>query len=551
MADRLLTVSVQPLNAAAPVSARILAIVLAQLVMFAPLVVLRFTLLKDPLRPRPWVALAGFAVASVVRGLAVDYFLHIFGGLPLMPGLRVFSGFLPTIIPLIVVAYLVNSLRERRRDLEALLEVGERLERAGQEASAAVQQRNDELVDRVRSVLGAEIAAAAAAQPADAVAQLQRTATDVVRPLSHELATSFAAREAEPVTLADVRVGWRDGVGDASLQRPLTPGLTVLLLSGVWIPTAVILAPARWILVASLVLIYGLLVGANAVLRRLLPRRRPIGRLFTVFAACVMVGLVTGVVLRVATEHLRSSASIAVAATFFVILVSMSLAIVNGVLTARSAILAQTAASVEQLRLQVLRTRQLQWFHQRALARALHGPVQSAVTAAALRLADTQSDGTPRPELVDGVQADLVRVLDVLSAPEGEVLPLQAGLDRVVGMWEGLCDIAAEVDPVAAEIIEDDAVSRALVIDIITDAVANSIRHGRARSASLTIESVGGGVQVTVTDDGSSTAAPGLQGLGSALLAECAQEWSLTDTGAGHELIVLLPASVRGIPAHA
>ena len=36
-----------------------------------------------------------------------------------------------------------------------------------------------------------------------------------------------------------------------------------------------------------------------------------------------------------------------------------------------------------------------------------------------------------------------------------------------------------------------------------------------------------------------------------ALLTECAQEWSLTDAGAGHEFIVLLPGSARGIPTHA
>ena len=551
LADRLLTVSVQPINASAPVSARILATVLAQLVMFAPLVVLRFTLLKDPMRPRPWVALAGFAVASVVRGLSVDYFLHYFGGLPLMPELRVFSGFLPTIIPLIVTAYVVNSLRERRRDLEVLLEIGERLERAGQEASAAVQQRNDELVDRVRSVLDTEIAAASAAQPTDVVTQLQRTATDVIRPLSHELATSFAAQEAPQVSVGPSRVGWRDVVGDASLKRPLMPGLTVLLLSGVWIPTAVVLAPIRWSLIGSLVLIYGLLVGANAVLRRLLPRRRPIGRLFAVFVACVVAGLVTGVGLRIVTEQSRSSTSVAVAAIFFVILVSMSMAIVNGVLTARSAVLAQTAASIDELRLQVLRTHQLQWFHQRALARALHGPVQSAVTAAALRLADAQLSGTPRRGLVDGVHADLVRVLDVLSAPEGEVLPLEASLARVVGMWEGLCDISARVDPVAAGIIDGDAVSRALVIDIITDATANAIRHGRAGSVSIRVSWLGGIVRLAVTDDGSPSATPGLQGLGSALLNDCAQEWVLTDTGAGHELIVVLPMALPGFPAHA
>ena len=549
LADRLITVSVQPANGAAPLSARILSTLLAQLVMFAPLVLLRFTLLKDPQRPRPWVALAGFAVASILRGLSVDWFLHYFGGLPLLPELRVFSGFFPTIIPLIVVAYVVNTLRERRRELAALLAVRERLERERDEAGQAVRQRNDELVGKVRSVLDAELAAVSAARPADAIAQLQRTATDVVRPLSHELAASFTAREPVPADDLPSRVGWREMIVDATTDGPFMPGVSVFLLSGIWVSAAVVFAPVRWVFVVSLVLLLGLLVGANALLRSWLPRMRPTGRIVTVLAASVLVALLNGAFFWFGTQTWSSGTIVTIAATFYVILVVAGMAVVNGVLAARTAILDQTAASVEELRRQVIRTQQLQWFHQRALARALHGPVQSAVTAAALRLADSAQEEVAPRGLVSTVRDELRSVIDVLHDPSDEVASLEVSLARIVGMWEGLCDVAVAVDPHARQIIDDDAVTRALAIDIITDAVANAVRHGRARTASVTIASMDGGVQITVTDDGSSTATPGLQGLGSALLSECAQAWSLTDTGAGHELIVLLPGSQRGIPA--
>ena len=551
LADRLITVSVQPANAAAPLGARILATVLAQLVMFAPLVVLRFTLLKDPSRPRPWVALGGFAVASVVRGLSVDWFLSYFGGLPLLPELRVFSGFFPTIIPLIVVAYVVNTLRERRRELAALLAIREQLERERDEAGQAVRQRNDELVGKVRSVLDAELAAVSAARPADAVVQLQRTATDVVRPLSHELAASFIAREPAPADYTSSRVSWRDVVVDATADGPFMPGVSVFLLSGIWLSAAVVFAPVRWVFVVSLALILGLLVGANALLRSLLPRLEPIGRIVTVLAASVLVALLNGAFFWFGTRSWSSGTIITIAATFYVILVVAGMAVVHGVLSARTAILDQTVVSVEELRLQVIRTQQVQWFHQRALARALHGPVQSAVTAAALRLADSAQEDGASPEIVASVRDDLRNVMDVLHDPGVEVAALDVSLARIVGIWDGLCDISVDVDPTAGQAIEGDPVTRALVIDIVTDAVANAVRHGRARSVSVTIASVGGGVQITVEDDGSSTATPGLQGLGSALLTECAQEWSLTDTGAGHELIVLLPGSARGIPTPA
>jgi len=551
MAEGLITISLQPSDAEVPLSARLMAVVLTQPIMFVPLVVLRFTLLKDPLRPRPWVALAGFAVASLVGNLSVYWLLSYLyaGGFPILPEWRVMAGVLPTMIPLIVVAYVVNTLRERRGELEALVAVREQLELARAEASRAVQQRNDELVGRVRAVLGAEIASLASSQPADAVALLQHTATDVVRPLSHELATSFADQEERPASEPSSRVGWRDVVGAADVDGPLLPGGTVLLLSGIWISGAAVAPGDGGALLVSLLLIYCLLAGANVVLRVLLRRWGPMGRLLAVLLACVLVGVINDVALRRWSGDAPVDAALAAAATFFVILVSAGMAVVKGVFAARSAIASQLAVSNEELRLQVLRTQQLLWFHQRALARALHGPVQSAVVAAALRLADAAPAGGPSPDLIEGVRTDLMRVLDVLNSPEDGVLPLDACMARLVGTWQGVCDIVVDVDPDAATVISDDVVIRALVVDIVTEAVANAVRHGHAREVSVRMRAGDDTLTLTVGDDGHATSASGLQGLGTQLLNDCARMWSLSDTGSGRETMVALPVPPRGIPS--
>lgn len=546
LADRLITVSVQPINLTAPLSTRVAATIVAQLVMFAPLVVLRLTLLRDPMRPRPWIALGGFALASVLRGLAFDQLLHAWGGTPLLPELRVLSGFLPTVIPLIVTAYVVNTLRERRRELAALLEVREQLERARSDAAAAVLQRNDHLVSRVRSVLEVELEALSASRPMDAVAQLQRTATDVVRPLSHELATSFSERDGRAVVAVRVRIGWRDLVGEAALDKPLLPGLTTLLLAGVWLSAAAVFPPVRWVFISTLVAMPFLLTGANAVLRWLLPRMRPGGRVVAVLGMCLILGAAVGAFFKVGAGEWPGATAVTSAATFYVTIFSAGMSIVHGVLEARTTVLEDTAAAVSALREQLLRTRRLQWFHQRALARALHGPVQSAVAAAALRLAEAEREGTLRPELVESVRRQLTRAVDVLQSPDGEVMPLDVSLNRIVGTWEGLCDVSTSADPSALEEIADDAVVRAFVTDVVTDAVTNAARHGRARFISIRIGQVEHNLIVTVVDDGSSPLGPRREGLGSTLLNECAVDWSLTASDTGHVLTVVLPGPASG-----
>lgn len=543
LVDRLLVVSIQPANLPASLGDRIAATVLAQLVMFAPLVVLRFTLLRDPLRPRPWVALAGFAVASVFRALAVDQFLVYFSGLPALPALRVFSGFIPTMIPLIVTAYVVNTLRERHRELTVLLEAQERLTQAREQAESAVTQRNDDLVRKVVSVLDAELAALSEKQPAEAVAQLQRTATDVVRPLSHELATTFAEYEGSRADGAARRVGWREVLANAISERPIPVGITTLLLAGVFVSAAVVFVPVRWVLLGCLVMIAVLLGLSNAVMRRILPRRGLVVQGGLVLAACLLTSVSVGLTLVFGSGEWPSPVALGASAATYVFGVSMGMAIVNGVLAARATVLTETAAAVEELQAQTLRTRQLQWFHQRSLARAVHGPVQSAVTAAALRLADAAHDGESDPDLVESVRTDLMDVMDVLRSPQGEVMDLDASLERVVGMWEGVCEVSATVEAESAGLVAADVVVRACVIDIVTDAVSNAVRHAKARVVAITVTAESDSVRITVRDDGALNPAPGREGLGTALLNECAQSWALTPTDSGHVLTAVLQCS--------
>ena len=58
-----------PVSASVPV--RILVVIATQLLSFSVLLLLRRTLLRNPERPRPWVAIGGFAVAAIVRGAAL------------------------------------------------------------------------------------------------------------------------------------------------------------------------------------------------------------------------------------------------------------------------------------------------------------------------------------------------------------------------------------------------------------------------------------------------------------------------------------------------
>jgi hypothetical protein len=59
------------------------------------------------------------------------------------------------------------------------------------------------------------------------------------------------------------------------------------------------------------------------------------------------------------------------------------------------------------------------------VARVLHGPVQMAVTAAAICLDSAIRNDDVTPGLTDQIRAELLTTLDVLNEPDGSVVSFE------------------------------------------------------------------------------------------------------------------------------
>ena len=161
-----------------PLWVRLLAVLVGQLAMFAPLVLLRLTLLRDPARPHPWAAIAGFAVAPFVRSAALVWVLVVVGGVPDPQWVsRTLGSFANLFLVLLISALVVSALREHTRTLEQLMAVQRDLERTRAQVQGEVETRNEEALARVKATLEREIESLQSGP--DAVGSLQRLATDV------------------------------------------------------------------------------------------------------------------------------------------------------------------------------------------------------------------------------------------------------------------------------------------------------------------------------------------------------------------------------------
>ncbi len=526
----------------APTWVRLLAVLVSQLAMFIPLLILRLTLLNDPQRSRPWVAVAGFALAPIVRTPVLVWVLVTVGGIS-QPQLlqRLLGAFLNIFLVLLITALVVSSLRDQARTLQALEHVQRDLQLTRSQVELQVQERNEAALHRVRATLEDELQRLGAPE-GDAVRDLQRLATDVVRPMSHDLAQSVPSWK-PPESEGDIRIRRRDLIRAVGARGPFLPLPTAL------VETAIILAPSSTFLIAIRIPvllmaslgIYLTLTCANLVLNKILPRTTPTRSFLAVLAAAIISSALQAGTAGFLLGGTQGRA-LAIGGTVFIAGLSMMAAIIGTALKQQREAESQLRLSTDLLRVNLARLHQVQWFQQKALSRALHGPMQSAATAAALRLDAAVRSGQTSEGLVSEVRESLRQQIDVLGVDEPQTLDLDQVFDRIIGTWEGLCEVRITADAPSRRNLEIDPVLRSTTSEIISEAVSNAIRHGRATTAQVAVSQPNDtSLLIHVIDDGQDQAVSSGSGLGSQLLDECTTEWSLESTDRGRHLRAELP----------
>ena len=223
---------------------------------------------------------------------------------------------------------------------------------------------------------------------------------------------------------------------------------------------------------------------------------------------------------------------------------ALGTAILSALARERERVIVELTESTKQLERVLVRQREVEWFQQKALSRALHGPIQMAVTAAAIRLDASIREGTVQPGIVNSARQELLAGLDVLHLAPGEVTSLDQAIQRMRATWEGVCAIDAAVSDAAAAAIAADGVLRSCVIDIVTEAVSNAVWHAKADQTRLEIAldpQASDVLMVEVVSNGRGDALSENRGLGSQQLDDWTLTWSREIGEQGSRLEAALP----------
>ncbi len=530
----------------APLGVRALTLGIGQIVLWLPLVLVGRILKRDPDRSRPLLVLGSAVVGLLMRAVTVGLLTAAFLGVQEVRWADRFVGALFNIgLSFVIATVVVSTFRERRQHITQLQSLQRDLSQSIEQLRRDYWDRNESTLAQIHAVLLDELSSMDATDAGRSLEVLQRTASDVVRPLSHRLARERGPEPREIVSV-EPTVAWPVVLNEAAAGRPFRPGITTLFV-GIEAMAATVAYPRGAPVFAAVVVATWIGLGvANRALIRVLTGRSLVFRVPAVVLCAALVGACVAAVVRLGVGPAPVATALTFGAFFFVTVFSLGVTLAAAFLRDREQMIGLLQESSLRLRRRVVCLQQAQWFQNKALSRALHGPIQTAVTAAALRLDAAIRAGSVPPALIDQARGQIEQALGAMGTTDVHVVSLAEAAERLSSAWEGLCGISMVASTEAQAVAADDPVLRSCIIDIVTEAVTNAVRHGKATLATIDIGLMGPhpgsqDVMVSITSDSAWVNSSGQAGLGTHLLDDCTLEWGVDHTQAGVRLWAHMP----------
>jgi len=471
--------------------------------------------------------LSGFARGVVILSLDIATGHHQIG----QELFRLLGGPIFTFVTLTLSAVLASNYQRHRELLAALADERYRLQIRSAGIRAKVQIQREELLDKVRSLLDPAIAKIQANltghSSTEAIESLRSTVDEVVRPLSMEVAEASDELEAESgkaVLREKAPMPSRIMLGEF-----IVPLWATLILSIILVPAAflledpltslVILLTASLSMFFSLGLFQGLTIKLPVhpfLAAIVVPSLSAISLIPIYFAADLLQWNVT-----VPQVHALLFFGASVGGTTF----AAQFAQLQRKKTTEN-------LSAVNLQLEILNAslRQELWLNRRRTASVLHGPVQAALFASAMKLSQ---ESKPTPALVAEVEQDISAALEKLNNPsnlEGE--DISDLLNQIVEIWSDAAEISIEIPGDLETAITRTPLASEALIEIAREFITNAIKHGRASKVSLKVSRLDAArISIEVIDDGQGVPPGAKPGFGSKLLSELSLVWRQSREG--------------------
>lgn len=501
----------------------------------AVLLAFRFTVLpsKEGREPKRLITSIAYLVAGVVRGISVYLTGAALGIMP--PGefiFRLIGGplFVYGAISMLAI-FNASRIRHEKTLAELEIEKAELDELRGGIRERIRLQRAD-LLKRVQGVLSPvvdEVKTQLQSSPSELSHRLRDVVETVVRPLSHDIGKGSKVDEevniiANRAALANAKSRFPTRLSAGAM---IVPELTAFATASIAIAANAINFPDA-ALQGSVISLLAVYLGYKIVQKVFINLWVPfIFALLFAIASAVGVSLFTQLVLQQFGFDLDETLVLQfISSQIILTLITFYMQFLR---TQRRDAEVEMTRVVSDLAILNSQLRQEVWLNRRRIASILHGSVQAALYASAIRLAKVEA---PTQDEIESVQHDIAAAISKLESGEGAETFVDV-LHQIRDVWEGAVEIELpEITPEILAQLESNQVASACAAEVVREAVSNAVKHGKAEHVVIALEPTSPHLLgITVTNDGQPLPAEIEAGYGSTILDEVAFTWQLENRG--------------------
>lgn len=417
---------------------------------------------------------------------------------------------------------LVAADVDRLRESEEALRLRAALDAQVDDALASTRARlGRALAAQARSPLGAGDILDSAADSGAAADIVRSAASDVVRPLSHQLQRLASTTYPPPRVSGAIRQWW--------LHPRMPPLATALLVSFQTTAESVrnfggVAGPLASLLYFGALCLF--LIGVDRAGKKL-PRWSRL-----IYVTGVIGSLASNLWFAEGLSPEAANPGDVIANVVVSLVYILVTSLFDAVRQARAGLISSLTQEVndEEVRARALQIEMATIVD--SLSRELHGRVQTQLVVCAAEL--------ERASRVGDHDAVAMALSQAASALESATQPRQVALSDLVRAWIPLLSVHVESLGVPSA-----SLARADVLAVVEEGLANAYRHGQARHVSVTLTQLPQALRVIVADDGVGIV-DDATGLGSRLLSGLSQgRMSLQNQAQGTVLTVDLPADIE------
>ncbi|MEY3129190.1 MAG: hypothetical protein RL405_510 [Actinomycetota bacterium] len=488
--------------------------------------------LLSGMTPPAIVYLLVFLLAGFVRGVVIFQVGTEFGVIP--PDewqYRLLGSPLFILVSLSLVTVLVSNSQRATKELANLETSRLVLEKRLSSMRAEISRMNSEVAGNVSGLISPVIQELmvkikGSKELAREIQELRTTVDEVVRPLSIAIAEKTDEMSSPQVTAAKVSIRENFRL-DSKLQvaNQIVPFWSSALITLISTPAAVVFYGQDAALALALLAVatVATLELAYFIFRRV--QLRSIAALLLQVAIFATAG--GAAILALSLANL--SAGLYPAARIITLTMIIGLAMFIGQIrqTQRYASQQKAREVNEQLELLNSQARRELWLNRRRIATVLHGPVQAALYASAMRLAQSSR---PSKKLIQSVNQDLADALEVLKFDSLEETDLRDVIGQITEVWSGTCEIYSNISKAVYQVTKKNPLVGEAVTEVLREAVSNAIKHGSATEIEIDAKVTAKLVVISIVNNGKSPVNSRGNGFGSKLYSELTHTWQLERT---------------------